>query len=102
VKFTATLEALSGKSAAIVKLAKARLGIKAGAKVVGDKDIEKVVKWIYSTGRSQTLHGTNTDILHDWSDARAVAESLTRHCLVASIDWLGQNPSATDKKALLS
>jgi hypothetical protein len=102
VKFTAALEALSGKSAAIVKLAKARLGIKAGAKVTGDRDIDQVVEWIYSAARSRTLHGTNTDILHDWSDARAIAESLTRHCLVASMDWLGQNPGASDKKALLS
>lgn len=103
VKFTGALEGMAqGKSNAIVQLAMARLGIKANGKIVGERNIEQVVKWIYSTGRSRTLHGNNPDILHDWSDARGVAESLTRHCLVASMDWLERNPAATDPKALLS
>ena len=102
VKFTAVLEALAqGKSAGITKLAKARLGIKDGQKIVGDMNLDEVVEWIYSKGRSRTLHGTNPEILHDWSDARAVAESLTRHCLVACMEWLGENPTATEPKKLL-
>lgn len=103
VKFTGALEAMAqGKSSAIIQLAMARLGIKPNSKIVGERNIEQVVKWIYSTGRSRTLHGSNPDILHDWSDARATAESLTRHCLVASMDWLGANPASTDPKALLN
>jgi len=103
VKFTGALEALAqGKSSAIEKLASTRLGMKAQDKVVGERTIGEVVKWIYSTGRSRTLHGNNPDILHDWGDARAVAESLTRYCLVASMEWLNRNPGATDAKALLS
>lgn len=102
VKFTAVLEALApGNSTSIIDLAKARLGYKDSSKVVRDKNIKQVVEWIYSMGRSRTLHGSNTDILHDWSDARAVAESLARHCLVACMEWAVQNPTETDPKKLL-
>lgn len=103
VKFTAALEALAqGKSAGIIKLATSRLGIKENKKVVGNRTLKQVVDLIYTSGRSRTLHGTNPDIIHDWSDARAIAESLTRHCLVASMHWAEQNPTAKDPKGLLT
>jgi hypothetical protein len=50
---------------------------------------------------SRTLHGTNPEILHDWSDARGLAESLTRLCLVYTMDWLHSHPTATSGGDLL-
>lgn len=103
VKFTAALEALAqGKSAGIVRLVTARLGFKEHDKIVGERTLRQVIELIYGIGRSRTLHGTNSSIHHDWSDTRGTTESLTRHCLVACIDWVEQNPMATDPALLLT
>jgi hypothetical protein len=103
VKFTAALEALAqGKAGKIQKLAKARLGIKNNAKFYGDKDIDEVVDWLYSKHRSRTLHGTNPEIHHDWSEARTLAEILTRLCLFTCIDWFKSHPNATEEGDFLS
>lgn len=103
VKFTAVLESLAGgNESGIVNLASARLGIKKSDTLVGDYTLETGVKTIYSHCRSRTLHGTNQQLLHDWSYVRAIAESLTRHCLVACIAWSEANPKATRKKDLIS
>lgn len=103
VKFTAALEALAKQnSSGIIGLVAARLGKKADDKIAGDRTVRELVDLIYSSGRSRTLHGTNPDILHDWSDARALAESLARHCLVACMDWAEANPSAIEADSFLS
>lgn len=100
VKFIAALEALAQgqKAANIAALLKARIRFKKNAKVYADKDIDGVVDWLYSKHRSRTLHGTNPDILHDWSDARGLAEGLTRLCLVTCMNWVIQNPAESDPK----
>lgn len=104
VKFISALEALAQgqKAAKIAALLKARIRFKKNAKVYADKDIDGVVDWLYSKHRSRTLHGTNPDILHDWSDARGLAEVLTRVCLVACMEWVIQNPTESDPKKLLT
>lgn len=103
VKFTASLEALSKPhSSGITQLITARLGKKSDEKFVGDRTVKEVVELVYSSGRSRTLHGTNPDILHDWSEARAIAEGLARYCLVKCMDWAKANPSATSANAFLT
>lgn len=103
VKFISALEALAQgqKAAKIAVLLKARIPFKKNAKIYADKDIDGVVDWLYSKHRSRTLHGTNPDILHDWSDARGLAEVLARLCLVTCMDWVIQNPTESDPKKLL-
>jgi hypothetical protein len=102
VKFTAALEALGAqKSSGIIKLVTVRLGKKADDKLVGDRTLKQVVERIYKSGRSRTLHGTNPDMLQDWSDDRAIAEILAKRCLVACMDCAEANPSATNEDAFL-
>ena len=58
VKFTAALEALAqGQEAGITTLVTARLRIKEGDMVIPGFTLKQVVKRIYKTGRSRTLHG---------------------------------------------
>lgn len=106
VKFAGALESLSqgagGKSGGIIRLATVRLGVKPDDKIVAEKTLRQVVSLIYSDGRSRTLHGSNPSLHHDWSDVRSLAENFTRHCLVASMDWFAQNPTATDPKDLIN
>jgi hypothetical protein len=104
VKFISALETLAQgqKATKIAALLKARIRFKKNAKIYADKDIDVVVDWLYSKHRSRTLHGTNPDILHDWSDARGVAETLARLCLVNCMDWAIQNPTESDPKKLLT
>lgn len=103
VKFTAALEALAKQnSSGIIALIAARLKKKADEKIAGERTVKELIDLIYSSGRSRTLHGTNPDILHDWSDVRSLAESLARHCLVACMDWTEDNPSATKADSFLS
>ena len=101
VEFTAALETLAqGKSGPILKLVKARLGVNNNDKFAGDRTLKQVINLIYSKARSRTLHGKNKDILHDWSDARAIAESMTRYCIMSCVDWVAKNPTASDPKSL--
>lgn len=106
VKFTSALEWLSqgagGKSGGIMRLAMARFGCKAQDNIAGEKTLKQVVDLIYSDGRSRTLHGNNPFLHHDWSDVRSLAESFTRNCLVACMDWLERNPTATDPRDLIT
>lgn len=103
VKFTAALEAMAqGKSGGIIKLVSARLGFQESDKLVGERTLRQVIDLVYGTGRSRTLHGTNPGVHHDWSDTRGTTESLTRHCLVACMDWVEQNPTAVDPASLLT
>ena len=104
VKFTAALESLvPGKKAnGIRKLANARLGIKDNELIMRNKTLAQLVNFIYSKGRSRTLHGTNPGVLYDWSDARVTSEIFTRYCIVSSMDFLEQNPTVSDSECLLT
>lgn len=105
VKFTATLDALvEGRRAKGIKaLFKARLpNSKPTAKVYGDKDMDALIQWLYDAGRSRIVHGTNAEILHDWSEVRGLSEFLTRACLISCMDWYRQHPTATKTKELLT
>lgn len=99
VKFTAALEALAqAKSSGILSLIEARLSRKKDDKLIGSQTAKEFVDLIYSKGRSRTLHGTNEELLHDWSSTRTGAESLTRHCLVQCMGAYLSDPQITDFK----
>ena len=103
VAFTASLESLTGggESSAIKKLVKTRLGKDENDEIVTGITSKQLIKRIYGVGRSRTLHGTNEDFFHDWSDWRVMAESLTRACIVSSMERCQQHPDETDIKSLL-
>ena len=104
VEFAAALECLccGTKEKGIVKVLSARLGIDAEDSFYEDKNLRQTIKQIYKTGRSQTIHGTNSEIVHDWSPIRTLAECVARLGIVACMEWFQQNPSATNPKDLLN
>ena len=103
VEFAAALECLCAgkKEKGIVTLLSTRLGIDAEDPFHEDKNLRQTIKKIYGTGRSQTIHGTNSEIVHDWSPVRALTECVARLGIVACMEWFQQNPSATNPEDLL-
>ena len=103
VEFVASIECLSGgrKESGIVKLLSARLGIEENDPFHHGETLKQVIRRIYGTGRSRTIHGSNSEIVHDWSPVRALTECIARIAIVSCIDWFQQNPKATDPKELL-
>ena len=101
-EFITALESLTGgrEWRGILDLLKARLGMEDDTEVMQGKTLKQVVKRIYSTARSRTRHGTNDQLLHDWSTTREMAESMARHGLVSCIDWVESNRAATELKDL--
>ena len=102
-EFITALESLTGgrQSSGILDLLKARLGIEDNTEVKQGKTLKQVVNRIYSKARSRTLHGTNDQLLHDWSTTREMAESMARHGLVSCMEWAENNPTATKLKDLI-
>lgn len=103
VSFTTSLESLTsgGQSSAIKQLVEARLGIDETDEIVAGTTLNQLMERMYGVGRSRTLHGTNQDMLHDWSEWRAMGESLTHACIVNSMEWYQQNQSESDIRSLL-
>ena len=64
--------------------------------ITSDKTLKQMVKLIYNRARSRTLHGTNADLLHDWSSVETTAEIITRNCIVSSMYFLMENPDAIE------
>ena len=104
VKFTASLEALSPNQtfSAVLILLKSRLNLKEEDLVAPNQNLRQLVEQIYKEARSRTLHGTNTDLLHDWSVVQAYAEQITRNCIVSSMRFVIKNPTATKLECLLN
>lgn len=99
VKFAAVLDTLGGGSGddGILKLIEARLGRSRSQAITRDgRTAASVVREIYGAGGSGTIHGSNDQYGHDWSNTRDLAESLTRNCLVEVIGWLHANPAVDD------
>ena len=98
VKFTASLEALAKRknSSGILGLLKARFNMSEDDLITSDKTLKQMVKLIYNRARSRTLHGTNADLLHDWSSMETTAEIITRNCIVSSMYFLMENPDARE------
>lgn len=98
VKFCAVLEALAvrkkqGKRR-IIELVKARLDIR-------DKNqFDRMLERIYGDGRSKTVHGTNNELWHDWSDERKHAEELCRLCLLSCLNFASENSTLEDPSKL--
>lgn len=102
-KFAASMDTLSGghKATGIIKLIGARLGPKPDDRIMLDgRTTKKVVTEFYDAGRSRLIHGSSDDYSHDWTKIRASAEAIGRNCLVACCDWLYQNPTVDDLRAL--
>ena len=98
VKFTASLEALAKRknSSGILELLKARFNMSEDDLITPDKTLKQMVDLIYNRARSRTLHGTNADLLHDWSSVETTAEIITRNCIVNSMYFLMENPDARE------
>jgi len=103
VNFAATLDTLAcGRGpGGIINLIKARLNLQPTDPIKPDgTTVKSAIKKIYGKGRSRTLHGTNPDFGHDWSDTKSLSEQLALHCLLACIKWAGENPESNDPKQL--
>ena len=102
VKFTASLESLSQQqnSNAILNLLKSRFNINEDDSIMSDKTLGQMVKLIYNRARSRTLHGTNDELLHDWSILKAQAETITQDCILSSMYFLTENPTETELECL--
>ena len=103
VEYVAALESLAsgGKEAGIRQLLAARLDMEEDDLFYKEKTLRQVIKSIYRTGRSQTIHGRNSEIVQDWSGVRALTEAIARVAIVSSIDWFNKNPNETDPKELM-
>jgi len=103
VKFSASMDALGGghKAGGIRKVITARLGLKDDDPIrKNGPTMKNSIERIYGQGRSQTVHGTNNKLGHDWSSMRTVAEQFARICLISCIDWAANNPTADDPALL--
>jgi hypothetical protein len=103
VKFVATLDALAsgGKSGGIKRLVNKQLGIQNDQLIrENGPTLKAAVDEIYGHGRSRTVHGVNDRLGHDWSSTRRLAEEFARLCLIGSVDWMVQNTTIDDPKAL--
>ena len=101
-EFITALESLTGgrQLSGILNLLKARLRMEDDTKVWQGETLKQVVNRIYSKARSRTLHGTNDQLLHDWSTTREMAESMARHGLVSCMEWAENNLTATELRDL--
>ncbi len=102
VKFTASMEALvpNGKYSGVLSLLESRLNIKRNDEIAPNLNLQQMVKLIYSKARSRTLHGTNNEILNDWSQAKDYAEIISRECLVSSMYHLIHDQTETELRCL--
>lgn len=94
VKFFSSMEALSrGKRIkGIKRLMQARLNI------IDEKQLYADVKNLYNKGRSETVHGKNDRLGHNWSDSRNLSEILARECLIGCLRWAAENRETDDPK----
>lgn len=103
VKYSAVLDALAcgGKTKGIRKLINARLGLQDNMPIgPSGPTLKLAIEYIYSDGRSRTIHGTNNKLGHDWTEIRSLAEHFARLCLIACFDWALKNPSSDSPKEL--
>ena len=101
VSFAAVLDALGKgkKTNGILSMLEARLAIKRTDHINARPEsptFENLMDKIYSDGRSRTIHGTSDQIGHDWSEARAQAQTVARLGLYACMDWSAANLGAKD------
>ena len=102
-KFAASMDALTngGKANGIVKYLGVRAGYAPEGKLMVDgRTTKETIKRIYDAGRSRLIHGSSEDFAHDWSELRQAAEAVGRRCLVLACEWMEQNPSCDDIKAM--
>lgn len=94
IKYCAVLEALACKKneTGIIKLMEARLTIN------DEKNFKEMFRRIYRKGRSETVHGNNKELRHDWSDERKNAEHMCRLCLLSCLEYASEFPNLDDPK----
>ena len=102
IEYVAALEALaSGRNRwGILDLIYKRLGLSEDHKLWSGKTLDQTMKEIYKRARSQTIHGPNPKLLHDWSVTRSITEELTRNCLVACMAMAQDNWRDKERKFL--
>lgn len=112
VCFSACLDILAsgGHQKGIGELIHARLGLNENATITRDDlTVKEVVKNIYDDGRNRFSHGPldkqgknrwKTDLGHDWSETRQIAEWLARLCLISCMDWMVKHPTCDDPNQL--
>lgn len=87
--FAAALDTLSGgrgNTHPILTMLKSRIGLDESALLsVDGMTTRQTVERIYSTARSQFLHGSTDAHLADWTELRAYAEKLSRDAMVACL-----------------
>ena len=97
VKFWSAMEALTcgRKEQGVLDLMDLRLKIT-------DKDkLRKDIKSIYRYGRSRTVHGTNSQLGHDWTEVRSRAEKLAQMCLLSCLHWANEHRKEDNPKLFL-
>lgn len=94
VKYCAVLEALActRNENGITKLVETRLIIN------DEKNFKERFRRIYRKGRSETVHGKNKELRHDWSDERKYAEHMCRLCLLSCLEYATGNPTLEEPK----
>lgn len=104
IEYVAALEALApGRNKrGILQLIHKRLGLDGNQKLWSGKTLYQTMKEIYKTARSQTIHGPNLKLLHDWSVTRAIAEELARDCLVECMIMAQDNWHDKERNFLLT
>ena len=65
-----------------------------------DHILRKDMNRLYGTGRSQTLHGPNDKLGHDWSSDRNISESLARLCLITCLERTTEHQGSVDDPKL--
>jgi hypothetical protein len=102
-KFASCLDTLGSGVAekGILKVIESRLNIKPDDKIHTDgHTLKQVIKTIYGKGRSQTFHGSNSEIFADWSEYRSTAEHIARLTLLSCLDFSTDNRESTTAKEL--
>lgn len=104
IEYVVALEALApGRNRwGILELIEKRLDFHRSQTLCSGATLDQIIKKIYKTARSQTLHGTNPKLLNDWSVMRTITEEMARNCLVACMVVAQDNWRDKDKEVLLA
>lgn len=102
-KFASAMDAASGggRAPGITRLIEHRLGRRPDEPWLTTGDTPKaLINEIYEFVRNNVLHGSIKDFDRDYSDTCARAEFITRQCLLASLDWVNDNPEIKDMRKI--
>ena len=105
VQYVACLDALASgkKEKGINRLIANQLNISSEEPIFkGDIRLaKKIVKDIYGSGRSRTIHGTNDKLAEDWTKTRGESESLARSCLLNCLSQAANDSSLNHPESFI-